>query len=169
MKNENTILEMINQAKQIEENNLNNMEYTTSMSLMVSSNDLGKSKDKDLSRKINKLNRDIEEINALYSDNNFKLDEMELIHYALSENINITIEDLQGKTIYDSNTRRGMRMMGNMHHRGPRHMMQNNTGHYVEKSYPILYQGNKVARLIIGYDEGKITIYLLGPWPVFLP
>ena len=55
MKNETTISEMINQAKHIEENNPNNMEYTTSMSLLVSSNDLGQAKDKDLSQKISKL------------------------------------------------------------------------------------------------------------------
>lgn len=68
MKNENTISEMINQAKQIEENNLNNMEYTTSMSMMVSSNDLGKSKDKELSQKIKELDKNIENINELTSD-----------------------------------------------------------------------------------------------------
>ena len=68
MKNENAISEMINQARQIEENILNNMEHTTSMSLLVSSNDLGQSKDKDLSHKINQLNKDMEDINQLTSD-----------------------------------------------------------------------------------------------------
>lgn len=68
MKNQMTISEMINQAKQIEENNLNNMEYTTSMSLMASSNDLGQAKDKDLSQKISKLNKYIEDTNQLTAD-----------------------------------------------------------------------------------------------------
>ncbi len=68
MKNETTISEMINQAKQIEENNYNNIEHTTSMSLMVSSNDLGQAKDKDLSQKISKLNKHIEDTNRLTAD-----------------------------------------------------------------------------------------------------
>lgn len=68
MKDKMTISEMINQVKQIEENNLNNMEYTTSMSLMASSNDLGQAKDKDLSQKISKLNKHLEDANTLTSD-----------------------------------------------------------------------------------------------------
>ncbi|MBC8589774.1 hypothetical protein [Wansuia hejianensis] len=68
MKNENAISEMINQAKEIEQNNQTNMEHTTSMTMLVNSNDLAQPKDKELANKINKLNRHIEDINQLTSD-----------------------------------------------------------------------------------------------------
>lgn len=65
MENKNAIEEIINQTKQIEENNNNNMEYTTSIGMLLSSNDLGRTKDRDLSDKFNKLNKQIEDINSL--------------------------------------------------------------------------------------------------------
>lgn len=65
MENKNAIEEIINQAKQIEENNYNNMEYTNSINMLLSSNDLGRSKDKNLSNKLNQLNKQIEDINSL--------------------------------------------------------------------------------------------------------
>lgn len=68
MENKRAMEEIINQAKQIEENNFSNMEHTNSISMLLSSNDLGKSKDKDLSQKFNKLNKQMEDINKLTSD-----------------------------------------------------------------------------------------------------
>lgn len=65
MENKNAIEEIINQTKQIEENNNNNMEYTTSIGMLLSSNDLGRTKDRGLSDKFNKLNKQIEDINSL--------------------------------------------------------------------------------------------------------
>lgn len=68
MKNESAISEMINQARNIEKNNHTNMEYTTSMTMLVNSNDLAQPKDKKLADKIHQLNRHIEDINQLTSD-----------------------------------------------------------------------------------------------------
>ena len=68
MENKNAMNKIINQAKSIEENNYNNMEYSNSMNLLLSSNDLGRSKDKKLSDKVDKLNKQIEDINTLTQD-----------------------------------------------------------------------------------------------------
>lgn len=68
MDNKNAMEEILNQARKIEENNFLNMEHTTSISMLLTSNDLAQSKDKDLSQKFNKLNRQMEDINKLTSD-----------------------------------------------------------------------------------------------------
>ena len=68
MENKNAMEEIINQAKLIEENDYNNMEYTTSINILLSSNDLGRSKDRQLSDKFNKLNKQIEDINTMTQD-----------------------------------------------------------------------------------------------------
>ncbi|HLR21095.1 MAG TPA: hypothetical protein VK087_03740 [Tissierellaceae bacterium] len=68
MKNINTVSEMINQVKEIEKNMSTNQEYTNSMTMLMNSNDLSKSKDKDLTDKVEKLNNHIEDINQLTSD-----------------------------------------------------------------------------------------------------
>ncbi len=68
MENKRAIEEIINQAKRIEENNFSNMEYTTSINMLLNSNDLAKPKDVELSRKLHKLNKRIEDINKLTSD-----------------------------------------------------------------------------------------------------
>lgn len=68
MKNENVISEMINQVREIEQNMFTNMEHATSMNMLVNSNDLAKSKDLELSGKIDRLNRHIEDINKLTAD-----------------------------------------------------------------------------------------------------
>lgn len=65
MENKNSIKEIIHQARSIEENNVSNMEYTNSINMLLSSNDLARSKDKNLSQKFNQLNKQIEDINAL--------------------------------------------------------------------------------------------------------
>lgn len=77
MENKNAMNEIINQAKLIEENNFNNMEYTNSINLLLSSNDLGRSKDKDLSEKVDKLNSQIEDINSLTQE---LLDDLNMRH-----------------------------------------------------------------------------------------
>lgn len=68
MENPRAIAEVLNQAKKIEENNFSNMEYMTNINMLLTSNDLGKSKDEELSKKINKLNEHMEDINKLTSD-----------------------------------------------------------------------------------------------------
>lgn len=65
MENKNAIEEIINQTRFIEENNNNNLEYTTSIGLLLSSNDLGRTKDRELTDKFDKLNRQITDINTL--------------------------------------------------------------------------------------------------------
>lgn len=100
-------------------------------------------------------------INELYVNSNFKLDPMELKHYALSEDINIIIQDMQGNILYNSSTGMGMgRMgrMGGMHHGGMNHMMNIPQGEYVEKVYKLLHDNNIVGSLIIGYiDNAYLT------------
>ena len=68
MENKRAMEEIINQAKKIEENNFSNMEYTTSINMLLNSNDLAQPKDYDLAKKFNKLNNRIEDINKLTSD-----------------------------------------------------------------------------------------------------
>lgn len=68
MENKNAMSEIINQAKKIEENNFSTMEYTTSISMLLNSNDLAQPKDPELSRKFHKLNKRIEDVNKLTSD-----------------------------------------------------------------------------------------------------
>ena len=68
MENPRAIAEVLNQAKKIEENNFSNMESMTSINMLLISSDLGKSKDKEISKKINKLNEHMEDINKLTSD-----------------------------------------------------------------------------------------------------
>lgn len=68
MENKRAMEEIINQAKKIEENNFSNMEYTTSINMLLNSNDLAQPKDYELAKKFNKLNNRIEDINKLTSD-----------------------------------------------------------------------------------------------------
>lgn len=68
MENPKAISEILNQAKKIEENNLSNMEHFTSINMLLTSNDLGKSKDKELTAKFNELEKQMEDINQLTSD-----------------------------------------------------------------------------------------------------
>jgi len=68
MENKRAMEEIINQAKKIEENNFSNMEYTTSINMLLNSNDLARPKDYELAKKFNKLNNRIEDINKLTSD-----------------------------------------------------------------------------------------------------
>lgn len=68
MENKNAISEMISQTRKIEENNLFNMEYTNSISMMLNSNDLARPKDKQLADKLNQLNNQMEDVNKLTSE-----------------------------------------------------------------------------------------------------
>ena len=68
MENPKAIAEILDQAKRIEENNFSNMEHFTSISMLLNSNDLGNTKDKELTAKFNKLNQHMEDINKLTSD-----------------------------------------------------------------------------------------------------
>ena len=68
MENKRAIEEIMNQAKRIEVNNFNNLEYTTSINMLLNSNDLAQPKDYELAKKFNKLNKRIEDINKLTSD-----------------------------------------------------------------------------------------------------
>lgn len=68
MDNPKTISELINQAKKIDDNNFSNMEHLTSINILLSSNDSGQSKDKELSTKFSKLNQQMMDINKQTSD-----------------------------------------------------------------------------------------------------
>lgn len=98
------------------------------------------------------------EINKLYIENDFTLDEMELVHYALTENINIMVKDIEGKTLYDTGIQIGMGTKGNMHkkHRGK--MYSHNIGNYAEKIYPLTSGQDNVGSVVIGYiDNAHLT------------
>lgn len=68
MENPNTLSELINQAKKIEENNFSNMEYFTSISMLLNSSDSGNSKDKDLSARFGRLSQQMNDINKETAD-----------------------------------------------------------------------------------------------------
>ena len=68
MANKNTISEIINQTRKIEENNSINMGYTVNISSLINSNALNPSIDKELENKLNNLNKQIHDINKLTSE-----------------------------------------------------------------------------------------------------
>jgi len=68
VENQRVMSEIIREAKKIEENNLSNMSHFDSIDMLLSSNDLGNTKDKELSKKFNKLTKQMEDINKLTSD-----------------------------------------------------------------------------------------------------
>lgn len=68
MENPKAISEILTQAKKIEENNFSNMEHFTSISMLLTSSDLGSPKNRELSSKFNKLNKQMEDINQLTSE-----------------------------------------------------------------------------------------------------
>ncbi|MDR7869221.1 MAG: hypothetical protein RIN55_00060 [Tissierellaceae bacterium] len=77
MANKNTISEIINQTRKIEENNHTNIEYTSNISSLISTNSLDKIVDKELEEKIHNLNKQIKDINKLTSE---LLDELSMRH-----------------------------------------------------------------------------------------
>ena len=65
MKNPRTIGEILEQTKKIEENNWHSRQHLNSINMMLVSNDLAKSKDKNLSGKFKELHNKIEDVNKL--------------------------------------------------------------------------------------------------------
>ncbi|HLR20901.1 MAG TPA: ATP-binding protein [Tissierellaceae bacterium] len=111
-------------------------------------------------------------INEEYIDDDFEIDGMELQHYALSEDVDIIIEDIDGDIIYDSTTymnteyksRRGHRHRDQDNKRHNHHQNQNRNvkdipkGKYVEKVYQLSYDDYAIGTLIIGYiDNAYLT------------
>ncbi|MGO1470195.1 MAG: histidine kinase dimerization/phospho-acceptor domain-containing protein, partial [Tissierella sp.] len=109
-----------------------------------------------------KFERIYKEVNSLYIDNDFKLDSMELKHLALSNDIIITIKDLNENIEYRSNgftrnnRQRGMGMHGDMHDNMD-DQMQNNDN-FIEKSYTLYENNIPKGYLVIGYiDNAYLT------------
>ena len=108
------------------------------------------------SEQTSKFERIHEEVNKLYIENINNLDKMNLMSYALTENINLIIKDTNGNIVYDSNTGMGMgmgmiRQRMNMMHRIPE-------GNFVERTYPLIHEKTEVGSLIIGYiDNSYLT------------
>lgn len=68
MANKNPISELIKQTRKIEENNQTNIECTSNISSLVNSDSYNQVIDKELEAKLNKLNRQINDINRLTAD-----------------------------------------------------------------------------------------------------
>ncbi|NLC04375.1 MAG: HAMP domain-containing histidine kinase [Tissierellia bacterium] len=102
----------------------------------------------------NKFQRISNEINELFTDVDSALDEMDLLHFALTEDINLKIVDNNNKLVYNSDRKMGMGMHGGMMNRSRRIP----TGNYIEKSYPLLENDTQIGTLIIGYiDNSYLT------------
>ena len=108
----------------------------------------------------NKLGKISDEINRLYSENNYTLYQNDIDSYASLEDVYIEIRDLDNNTLYSSSTNSAM---GGMHNRGRmgRGMMgmhQSQAGNYVEKPYPLLEKDKTIGILILGYiDNAYLT------------
>lgn len=68
MENQRSIEEILDQAKRIDENNWNSTQYINSINMLLTSNDLGKPKDDELSKKFEDLHSKMEDINNLTSN-----------------------------------------------------------------------------------------------------
>ena len=102
----------------------------------------------------NKFQRISNEINELFTDVDSALDEMDLLHFALTEDINLKIVDNNNKLVYNSDRKMGMGMHGGMMNRSRRIP----AGNYIEKSYPLLENDRQIGTLIIGYiDNSYLT------------
>lgn len=102
----------------------------------------------------NKFERISNEINELFTNIDSNLEEMDILHYALTEDINIKIVDTNNKLVYNSNLKMGMGMHDGMMNRNRRIP----AGHYIEKSYPLIENGKNIGNLIIGYiDNSYLT------------
>lgn len=103
-----------------------------------------------------KFNRIHEEINKLYIENNYNIDEMNLMHYSINEDINLVIYDNEGNIIYNSGNGMGMGMGMNRN----RMKMMNRVpeGNFVEKTYPLTDSTKNIGALVIGYiDNSYLT------------
>jgi len=96
------------------------------------------------------------DLNKLYSDNDYVLYQREINSYANLENVYIEIRDLNDNIITSSNVGMMMHMRG-IHGRMMRqHSMTE--GNYVEKSFPLMEGEVQVGNLIIGYiDNSYLT------------
>lgn len=106
----------------------------------------------------NKFQRISNEINELFTNIESNLDEMDILHYALTEDINIKIVDTNNKLVYNSDRTMGMGNHGGMH--GGMMNRNNNItkGQYIEKSYPLIENNERIGSLIIGYiDNSYLT------------
>lgn len=65
MENPNAIGEILDQTKRIEENNWHTTQYLNSIDMLLTSNDLGQTKDEDLSKQFSKLHNKMEDVNKL--------------------------------------------------------------------------------------------------------
>lgn len=68
MDNPKTIGEIINQTKEIEENNWHNTQYLNSINMLLTSDDLAKIKDDHLYEKFTQLNNTMEGVNDLTNE-----------------------------------------------------------------------------------------------------
>lgn len=68
MKNQKAIGEILDQTKKIDENNWNTAQCLNNINMLLTSNDLGRTKDDELSKKFEELNSKIEDINKITSD-----------------------------------------------------------------------------------------------------
>lgn len=101
-----------------------------------------------------KFDKIYETINSLYINSQIQMDEMDLIHYAIAEDINIKIVDLKDRIIFNSNRHMGMGSHGGMMHRNHRTA----DGNYIEESYLLTNNNENIGTLIIGYiDNSYLT------------
>lgn len=68
MEDKRTMDEIINQARILEENNWNTMECVTGIDLLLTSDNNGTTKDRELSEKFSSIRKKVEEINHLTKD-----------------------------------------------------------------------------------------------------
>lgn len=102
----------------------------------------------------NKFDRISSEINELFTNIDSNLEEMDILHYALTEDINIKIVNTNNKLVYDTDRKMGMGMHGGMMNRNRRIP----AGSYIEQSYPLIENGKNIGSLIIGYiDNSYLT------------
>ena len=99
----------------------------------------------------NKFDRISSEINEMFTNIDSNIEEMDILHYALTEDINIKIVDTNNKLVYNSNRQMGMGNHGGMHGG----MMNRNrnipVGHYIEKAYPLIDNVKSLFCLLILY------------------
>lgn len=68
MTNKNTISDIINETRKIEDNNHTNIHFYSKITYLIDSNNLGQTLDKNLEDKIKLLNRQMNDINHLTSE-----------------------------------------------------------------------------------------------------
>lgn len=104
-----------------------------------------------------KLSEIVKNINNLYSKNDYVLYSDQINSYADSANVSITIKDLSGDTVFQSDE--SYNHMGGMMRHG-NHMMgrSKSQGDYVENTFPLLKNEEELGQIIIGfYDNSYLT------------